>query len=100
MTRQLRHILARVLMVSTVCLSSAPIDKLRAAEPPLAQQISEPVSPTDDASHTALIPQRLLWPGIVVIVVIAIFITAAVAGPIIRANTRDEPPDSDSSKGQ
>jgi len=95
-------------MVSAVFLSSAPFDKLRAgpldtltaAEPPLAQQISEPVDPTDDASHIALIPQRLLWPGIVVIVVIAIFVTAAVAGPIIRANTRDEFSDSHPSKRQ
>ena len=108
MTRRLRTMLGRVLTASAVCLCSAPFGKLSAgsfenlgsAEPLLAQQISEPVAPADDASHTALIPQRLLWPGIVVIVVIAIFVTAAVAGPIIRANTQDEPPDSDSSKGQ
>jgi hypothetical protein len=42
------------------------------------------------------IPDRLLWPGVVVIVVIAIFVTAALAGPIIRANNQDEIPDSDS----
>lgn len=36
------------------------------------------------------IPPELLWPGVVVIVVIAIFLTAALAGPLIHANTRDE----------
>ena len=44
------------------------------------------------------IPPELLWPGVVVIAVIAIFLTAALAGPLIHANTRDEiepsdPPD-------
>ena len=36
------------------------------------------------------IPPELLWPGVVVIVVIAIFLTAALAGPMIRANMQDE----------
>lgn len=36
------------------------------------------------------IPPELLWPGVVVIAVIAIFLTAALAGPLIHANTRDE----------
>lgn len=31
-------------------------------------------------------PQRLVWPGVAVIVVLAIFVTAALAGPLIRAN--------------
>jgi hypothetical protein len=48
----------------------------------------------DVALHSALIPTRLLWPGVVVIVVIAIFVTAALAGPLIRANSREEIPDS------
>jgi hypothetical protein len=44
------------------------------------------------------IPPELLWPGVVVIALIAIFLTAALAGPLIHANTRDEldspePPD-------
>lgn len=41
------------------------------------------------------IPPELLWPGVVVIVVIAIFLTAALAGPLIHANTRDEIDESD-----
>ena len=36
------------------------------------------------------IPQRLVWPGIAVIVLIAIFVMAALAGPLIRANQQDE----------
>lgn len=32
-------------------------------------------------------PQRLVWPGVAVIVVVAIFLTAALAGPLIRANS-------------
>lgn len=46
---------------------------------------------SDTADPTPAIPPRLVWPGVAVIIVIAIFITAALAGPIIRANT-DEPP--------
>jgi len=37
-----------------------------------------------------LVPQRLVWPGIAVIVVVAVFATAALAGPLIRANSDDE----------
>jgi len=33
-----------------------------------------------------------VWPGVAVIIVIAIFITAALAGPLIRANA-DQPSD-------
>ena len=36
------------------------------------------------------IPPELLWPGVVVIALIAIFLTAALAGPLIHANTRDD----------
>jgi hypothetical protein len=42
------------------------------------------------------LPPELLWPGVVVIAVIAIFVTAALCGPLIRANQRDEIEDSDS----
>ena len=51
----------------------------------------------EGAAHTALIPQRLVWPGVVVIIVIAIFVTAALAGPLIRANMQEEISDSRSS---
>jgi len=39
------------------------------------------------------IPQRLVWPGIAIIVLIGIFVTAALAGPLIRANHEDDEPD-------
>jgi hypothetical protein len=52
------------------------------------------VQGTDASLHSAVVPTRLLWPGVVVIVVIAIFVTAALAGPLIRANSREEIPDS------
>ena len=45
----------------------------------------------DTADPSPAIPPRMVWPGVAVIIVIAIFITAALAGPIIRANS-DEPP--------
>lgn len=45
------------------------------------------------------VPPELLWPGVVVIAVIALFITAALCGPLIRANHRDDIDDSDSQAG-
>ena len=30
------------------------------------------------------------WPGVLVIVILAVFLTAAVLGPMIRANLEDE----------
>ena len=61
---------------------------LVAAGPCAAQLISsdDPAAPYDPA------PQRLVWPGVAVIVVVAIFITAALAGSLIRANI-DQPSD-------
>lgn len=44
-------------------------------------------------------PQRLVWPGVAVIVVVAIFVTAALAGPLIRANA-DQASDSPASSGE
>lgn len=46
------------------------------------------------------LPPELLWPGVVVIVVIAIFVAAALCGPLIRANQQDEIDDSDSHSPQ
>lgn len=43
-------------------------------------------------SNDSIVPQRLVWPGIAVIIVIAIFVTAALTGPLIRANSSDDPP--------
>jgi hypothetical protein len=48
-----------------------------AAQTLLADDPSIPYDPT---------PQRLVWPGVAIIIVIAIFVTAALAGPLIRAN--------------
>jgi hypothetical protein len=41
----------------------------------------DPTAPYDPA------PQRLVWPGVAVIIVIALFVTAALAGPLIRINS-------------
>jgi hypothetical protein len=49
-----------------------------AAQTLLADDPTAPYDPT---------PQRLVWPGVAIIIVIAIFVTAALAGPLIRANT-------------
>ncbi len=46
-------------------------------------------TPADDQS-TGLVPRRLVWPGVAVIIVVAVIVTAALTGPIIRANTDDE----------
>lgn len=46
-----------------------------------------------------LIPKKLVWPGVAVIIVLAVIVTAALTGPIIKANTdEDENPDSSSPK--
>jgi p-aminobenzoyl-glutamate transporter AbgT len=42
-----------------------------------------------------MIPDQLLWPGVAVIVLIAIFVTAAVVGPLIRANTMEDDEDTE-----
>jgi len=54
---------------------------------------ADSASTVQEAPNAAggLIPQRLVWPGIAVIVVIAVFATAALAGPLIRANSDDGP---------
>ena len=58
---------------------------------PLASESpsSATTAPSPDHTIDSLIPQRLVWPGIAVIVVVAIFITAALAAPLIRANLDD-----------
>ena len=40
-----------------------------------------------------MIPDQLIWPGVAVIVLVAIFVTAAIVGPIIRANMMDDDED-------
>ena len=37
-----------------------------------------------------LSPHPMAWPGVVVIVIVAIFVLAALVGPIIRANLDEE----------
>jgi hypothetical protein len=46
-------------------------------------------TPAQDKTE-GMVPRRLVWPGVVVIIVIAVIVTAALTGPIIRANTDDE----------
>lgn len=36
-----------------------------------------------------LTPPKVVWPGVVIIILIALFVTAAVTGPLIRANSDD-----------
>lgn len=73
-------------LLPTLIILAAPAIARAAQLPPLSD---DALPPTD------LTPQRLLWPGVVIIVVIALFITAAVTGPLIRANMQD-PADSES----
>jgi hypothetical protein len=58
--------------------------------------LSLPAQSTQSSADTAPpeqtynpIPKRLVWPGIAIIILIAIFAAAALAGPIIRANHDD-----------
>jgi hypothetical protein len=46
-------------------------------------------------TESPLIPPQILWPGVAIIIVIAIFVTAALAGPLIRANKEEDIKDSD-----
>jgi hypothetical protein len=48
---------------------------------------AEAISADDPTAPYDIAPQRLVWPGIAVIIVIAMFVTAALAGPLIRANS-------------
>jgi hypothetical protein len=63
------------------------------AVPCAAQMLAtdDPSAPYDPT------PQRLVWPGVAVIIVIAIFVTAALAGPLIRVNS-DQSADSPSTR--
>ena len=57
------------------------------ANSPLPAQTTQPAAdnPAPEQTYNP-IPQRLVWPGIAVIILIAIFVVAALAGPLIRAN--------------
>ena len=44
---------------------------------------------TDPSGAPTVPPHGLAWPGVAVILIVALFVTAAVAGPLIRANLRD-----------
>lgn len=47
--------------------------------------------PVDESRDVAPLPlTRLTWPGVVVIIILALFVTAAIVGPLIRANTRED----------
>ena len=90
-------ILVRILAAFGVVYCIAPVRQLRAA--PIPARESENVADVaDDPSPVLLPPEHAVWPGVVLIVIIALFVTAAVAGPIIRANTRDELAESEAAK--
>lgn len=87
MRRNAGHFLAAVLPVLAACMLSTHV---------AAQSIPAHPPTADDAlTHSLLSPHRLLWPGVVIIVVLAIFVTAALAGPLIRANSDDDASDPD-----
>lgn len=87
MPRNVRPLLGRLSPFVVLCAGPAAA---------LARSLADASAlPADNDSHSTLIPHRLLWPGVVVIVLIALFVTAAVAGPLIRANTREDHDDLD-----
>ena len=77
----MRHWLTSVAFVSLLALSAS------ANEPALDH-------PTSERGHAAeseafphpTIPESASWPGVMVIVVLALFLAAAVIGPIVRDN--------------
>jgi len=73
--------------ISVVAFSSA----LFIAIETLSAQTTQPAeqAPAVEPSYNP-IPRRLIWPGIVIIILIGMFVTAALAGPLIRANEDDE----------
>ena len=82
-------ILVRFLTALGVSFCIVPLRQLGAAPIP-ARQSENVADAADDPSPVLLPPEHAVWPGVVVIVIIALFVTAAIVGPIIRANTRDE----------
>ena len=56
---------------------------------PAAGALAQRVSESSDAAPPLPLT-RLTWPGIVVIIILALFLTAAIVGPLIRANTRED----------
>lgn len=82
-------ILVRFLTALGLLFCIVPLRQLGAA-PISARQSGNVADAGEDPSPVLLPPEHAVWPGVVVIVIIALFVTAAVVGPIIRANTRDE----------
>lgn len=95
MKRPLSGILVWFVAAMTVAHCVAQIRTLSAAS--VGVQAYAADAP-DDPSYLALPPQHAVWPGVVVIVIIALFVTAALVGPIIRANNRDELAESENGK--
>ena len=58
---------------------------LNSAAAALAQGAGEPAQAPPPVPGA-----RMTWPGVVIILILALFLCAAIAGPLIRANTRDE----------
>ena len=56
---------------------------------PVTGALAQRVSESSDAAPPLPLT-RLTWPGIVVIIILALFLTAAIVGPLIRANTRED----------
>ena len=89
MKRTTPGILVRFLAALGVLFCIVPLGQLGAAPIP-ARQSENVADAPDDPSPVLLPPEHSVWPGVAVIVIIALFVTAAVVGPIIRANKRDE----------
>lgn len=47
------------------------------------------LAPMIPPAQVDLTPPKMVWPGVVIIILIALFVTAAVTGPLIRANSDD-----------
>ncbi len=89
---------AAVLLLACVAWGQDPAGA--AGQPPAASGVHGG-APADPAPHPTLPDHSDRWPGTVVIVILAMFLAAAVVGPIVRANmpeevppahTHDEPP--------
>ena len=59
--------------------------------PSIHQWVCALAQHAEESRDVAPLPlTRLTWPGVVVIIILGLFVTAAIVGPLIRANTRED----------
>lgn len=64
-----------------------------------AQSLPDPPPVSQDATTQSLLSrERMVWPGVMIILVLALFVTAALCGPLIRANTQENVDDADAER--